>query len=187
MPSGVEVKRRKGTTVEHASFTGALAEISIDTDKKTTVVHDGSTAGGFPQALESHNHKLDDLLAPDDNTDLNASTTKHGLLRKLDNDTTHFLNGQGSWVRPGNLIGSATLDFPSTLANSYSDLTITITGAADGDPVSLGVPNASMTADGIFFAWVSATNTVTVRFCNLGLVTARDPASGTFKVIVHKL
>src|SRR5919204_5528179 len=26
--------------------------------------------------------KLDDLAAPDDNTDLNASTSKHGLLRK---------------------------------------------------------------------------------------------------------
>lgn len=45
-------------------------------------------------------YKLDDNAAPDDNTDLNASTTKHGLLPKLDNDATHFLNGQGAWVVP---------------------------------------------------------------------------------------
>lgn len=44
--------------------------------------------------------KLDDLATPDDNTDLNASTTRHGLLRKLDNVATNFLNGQGGWTVP---------------------------------------------------------------------------------------
>lgn len=44
--------------------------------------------------------KLDDLAAPDDNTDLNASTSKHGLLLKLDNVATHFLDGQGAWTTP---------------------------------------------------------------------------------------
>jgi hypothetical protein len=44
--------------------------------------------------------KLDDLATPDDNTDLNASTTRHGLLRKLDNDSTHYLDGQGGWTVP---------------------------------------------------------------------------------------
>jgi hypothetical protein len=42
--------------------------------------------------------KLDDFAAPDDNTDLNASTSAHGLLMKLDNDATHCLDGQGNWV-----------------------------------------------------------------------------------------
>jgi hypothetical protein len=41
-----QVQIRRGTTAQHASFTGALAEITVDTDKKTLVVHDGSTAGG---------------------------------------------------------------------------------------------------------------------------------------------
>ena len=44
--------------------------------------------------------KLDDFTAPDDNTDLDASTSKHGLLRKLDNDDTHFLDGKGAWATP---------------------------------------------------------------------------------------
>jgi len=44
--------------------------------------------------------KLDDLATPDDNTDLNASTSKHGLLKKLDNDPTHFMDGQGNWSTP---------------------------------------------------------------------------------------
>jgi len=44
--------------------------------------------------------KLDNLATPDDNTDLNASTTAHGLLKKLPNDAKQFLNGVGSWVNP---------------------------------------------------------------------------------------
>ena len=41
---------RKGTTAEHFNFTGALAEITVDTDKNTAVVHDGATPGGFELA-----------------------------------------------------------------------------------------------------------------------------------------
>lgn len=43
-----QVQFRRGTTAEHAAFTGAVAELTIDTDKETAVIHDGSTAGGFP-------------------------------------------------------------------------------------------------------------------------------------------
>ena len=45
-------QRRRGTTSQHASFTGLNAELTVDTDKKTVVVHDGSTAGGVPLAKE---------------------------------------------------------------------------------------------------------------------------------------
>lgn len=41
--------------------------------------------------------KLDDLSAPDDNTDLDASTLKHGLLLKLDGSTTKYLRADGTW------------------------------------------------------------------------------------------
>lgn len=47
-----QVQRRRGTTAEHATFTGAAGEITVDTTKKTAVVHDGSTAGGFPLQKE---------------------------------------------------------------------------------------------------------------------------------------
>jgi hypothetical protein len=38
---------RGGTTSQHNSFTGAVREVTVDTDKDTLVVHDGSTQGGF--------------------------------------------------------------------------------------------------------------------------------------------
>ena len=43
-----QVQLRRGNTAQTSTFTGATAEITIDTDKETVVVHDGSTAGGFP-------------------------------------------------------------------------------------------------------------------------------------------
>lgn len=45
-----QLQFRRGTTTEHSTFTGVLAEVTVDTTKKTLVVHDGSTAGGFPVA-----------------------------------------------------------------------------------------------------------------------------------------
>lgn len=44
--------------------------------------------------------RLDDLKATEDNTDLNASTSAHGLMPKLDNIPTHYFNGQGALTTP---------------------------------------------------------------------------------------
>ena len=49
MPTILQLRR--GTTTEHASFTGAEGEVTVNTTKDTLVVHDGSTAGGFELAL----------------------------------------------------------------------------------------------------------------------------------------
>lgn len=42
-----QVQFRRGTTSQHGSFTGVAGEVTVDTDKDTVVVHDGSQAGGF--------------------------------------------------------------------------------------------------------------------------------------------
>jgi hypothetical protein len=57
-----QVQRRRGTTAQHATFTGAVGEITIDTDKKTAVVHDGATAGGNPLALEADLPDMSNVL-----------------------------------------------------------------------------------------------------------------------------
>ena len=78
---------------------------------------------------------------------------------------------------------TATLNFGVLSANSYEDLTITVTGAATGDCVSLGVPTAAVTAGVAFTAWVSAADTVTVRAHNYTAGTP-NPGSGTFKAAI---
>lgn len=46
----VQVQFRRGNTAQHSVFTGAPGEITVDTDRKVIVVHDGLTVGGFPLA-----------------------------------------------------------------------------------------------------------------------------------------
>ena len=48
-----QLQIRGGTTAQHSTFTGAVREITVDTDKDVVVVHDGSTAGGFPLAKQT--------------------------------------------------------------------------------------------------------------------------------------
>lgn len=48
-----ETLLRGGTTAEMDAFTGGEREINVDTDKKTVVVQDGTTAGGFPLVNET--------------------------------------------------------------------------------------------------------------------------------------
>lgn len=52
-----QIQRRGGTTSEHEGFTGALRELTVDTIKNAVVVHDGNTAGGFPQMREDANNE----------------------------------------------------------------------------------------------------------------------------------
>jgi hypothetical protein len=47
-----QLQLRGGTTVEHSTFIGASKEVTVDTTKKTVVVHDGTTAGGIPVMRE---------------------------------------------------------------------------------------------------------------------------------------
>ena len=49
-----QVQWRRGTTAQHTSFIGANCEVTVDTTKKTLVVHDGVTAGGSVQATEKY-------------------------------------------------------------------------------------------------------------------------------------
>ena len=44
------LQHRRGTTAQHSTFAGAAGEITVDSTKNTAVVHDGTTAGGWPLA-----------------------------------------------------------------------------------------------------------------------------------------
>lgn len=116
---------------------------------------------------------------------VNLTTPEAGVI-EFDGAEFYATPTTNRYTIPMTLRGSATLNFASTPAGGKSDLTITVSGAADGDAVFLGVPNASSVANGCFTAWVSAANTVTVRFTNNDLSSTYDPASGTFKVTVNK-
>ena len=75
-------------------------------------IEDARIASTIARDSEITATKLDDFTTPDDNIDLNSSTTAHGLLPKLDNNSAHFLDGTGAWSTPG---GSGTVTTNGTV------------------------------------------------------------------------
>ena len=114
----------------------------------------------------------------------NLSTPEAGAV-EFDGTNYFVTSGSVRYTLDKTLTATATLDFPITAGNASSNLTVTVTGAADGDVVFVGAPNASVAANSSYTAYVSAANTVTVKFANSSIV-AIDPASGTFRVSVLK-
>jgi len=83
-----QVRLRRGTTAQHASFTGADGEVTVDTTKRALVLHDGVTAGGRPIEMTGRR-----LFSATSNS-LNTGTSAVSL----------FGTGQGSLVVPANFI-----------------------------------------------------------------------------------
>lgn len=115
-----------------------------------------------------------------------SQTTKEAGAVNYDGNDITLSDATYAYTLTKTISGSATLDFPGIIGSASADLNITVTGAAVGDIVLLGVPNVAISATSSYSAWVSSANTVTVRFSNGALLTPENPASGTFKVRVIK-
>jgi len=113
-----QVRLRRGTSAQHSTFTGAQAEVTVDTDTNTLVVHDGSTVGGFPTitstglnaavspkadttyvdselALKTDQTDFEDAI-DDEWVDINISTLSSGILEIPDSGTHFNITGIGS-------------------------------------------------------------------------------------------
>ena len=102
-----------------------------------------------------------------------------------DHETLNSYDGTSWRQLYGGWRGFAILDFPSISAGASSDLTITVTGAGAtaSEGVVLGLP-AAPNAGIVFTAFVSGSNTVTVRATNVTLAPI-DPASATYRAFVY--
>ena len=112
-----EVKFRGGTTLEHVSFAGADREMTIDTTKKTVVVHDGSTQGGQALARDKSNGR----------TDLEIENHE-----KIIVDALGQIDGDLDVIGDINATGNINID--GTLTGDGSGLT-GVTGVSEGDTV----------------------------------------------------
>jgi hypothetical protein len=54
--SNIAIRKRRASTTQLSTITGTVGEVWIDTQFFTVVVHDGTTAGGWPLAHEVHTH-----------------------------------------------------------------------------------------------------------------------------------
>lgn len=120
-----QIQLRRGSTSQHASFTGAVGEVTVDTDKDTVVVHDGSLAGGYPMAGTSIAQTFTKAqrgavtaltdgatITPDFSVANNFSVTLGGN-RTLANPTNLTAGQSGAIVITQDGTGSRTLSFGS--------------------------------------------------------------------------
>jgi hypothetical protein len=109
-----EVPLLPAIAVAHSATTGQ------GTDDHHAEAHTAAHASGGADAI-----KLDDLSAADDNTDLDFSTSAHGLVPKGTN-VGDFLKDDGTWAAPAGGSGAVTREGGST-----TEATTTSTSLAD--------------------------------------------------------
>ena len=126
-----QVQFRRGTTGEHSGFTGAVGEVTVDTEKKVLCVHDATTAGGFPLLREDFS-----------NSNLSLGSLGSCALKFVnDPDTGIMSTGQDQvqlvtgGVARLTIDSSGTITIPSNLIVSGN---LTVTGELDsGNQIAL--------------------------------------------------
>lgn len=82
--------------------------------------------------------------------------------------------------------GSTTWQPGTVAAGSSTTTTVTVTGAALGDPVTISKASGAYSNGEVYDAFVSATNTVTIRVHNVSTGSANYNTTETYKVVVLK-
>lgn len=180
-----------GATTKATGF-NALSPMTTSGD----MIYGGAAGSGLrlPIGVVNTFVKSDGVSPVWGSVDLSA-TDVTGILTSAKGGTG-VNNGVNTISLGGNLVtrapltvinGSFDINFGTIVKGTIQDVSFTVTDAADGDPVSLGVPDAVMqSAQGaIFTAWVSATDVVSIRFTNASNGDL-NPIQGTFKVKVLK-
>lgn len=115
---------------------GGTPSDTVASETTWGVVAAAGASGNFSRADHTHGTpalpKLDDLTAPDDNTDLNASTTKHGLMMKYPaSGGGNFLAENGTWaVPPGGSAAGAPIMVAASNATASEKAFATASGGA---------------------------------------------------------
>jgi len=154
-------------------FGGTGARITSVTDSDSlgtsdTVLCTQGNVKAYVDGLTSHsNLKLDNLAAPQDNTDLDATTSAHGLLPKLGGGTTNFLRADGTWAAPSGG-GGGSGDITGVDLTGGTGVTISSeSGTTSGDYSStIAIGQAVGTSDDVSFTRVQVTGTGTVDINN---------------------
>jgi hypothetical protein len=156
------VKKRRGTTAEHSTFTGAIGELTVNTDLDTVVVHDGVTVGGFSLARSDGSNLTGSSAGSIGLAELNISGAAGTAGQVLSTDGTNLnfitlstqtLSGDisgslGNTQIGENTVGITELNVTDGAANTYlttdgsgnlSFGAINVTGATTGFAVAMSI------------------------------------------------
>jgi len=109
-----QIQFRRGTATEHATFTGANGEITVDTTNKTLRVHDGTTTGGTILAKQSD---IPDIA--------NADYVVESQSPTADNNYTWYRKYKSGWVEQGGDNMVQTITLPVEMADNKYHIQIT--------------------------------------------------------------
>lgn len=96
-----QIQIRRGTSAEHETFTGAIGEITMDTDLNTIRVHDGETVGGHILAR-----------ANDATSDYVVETYR------ATDGTSWYRKYKSGWIEQGGTINHANVVFPLAFSDT---------------------------------------------------------------------
>ena len=176
------IKRRRGTTAQHASFTGLEGEITVDTTKETLVVHDGATAGGFPLAKESGSALSPSSVTLSGGT-ANGVTYLNGSKvltsgSALTFDGTTLAAGTASGISALLTHGASSIWGVKVIASGSNELQFSGNIAANSGPSIRGVTSggaayAPLTMDGSYLAsLISGSEQMRLTSTGLGIGTS---------------
>jgi len=188
------VQQRRGTTSEHSSFGGLEGEITVDTELKTVIVHDGSGNNGSGTRLAKYSELGATITAADESSDTTCFPvfTKDALgalAPKTDASAYTYNAGTGTLsVTVLNVNGTVTADAytgSQTISNYVTDTAIDVTEFASyagkkiiytGAASTISLPN--VVAADIGKSW-------TIVNAGTGVITVDVDASGTAQQVRH--
>ena len=173
-----QIQRRRGTTSDHSTFTGAGGELTIDTTKNTIVVHDGSTAGGFPLAKESALASTINAL-----TDVTVTSVASGELLKYNGSAWVNNTLAEAGIQPYDATIVVDADIGASVqaynANNTADANLNSFVAAVTLPTADGTTGQFLKTDGsgnISFSSIPTINTLN----DVGNVTITSASTGQY-------
>jgi hypothetical protein len=166
------IKRRRGTTTQHSTFTGLEGEVTVDTTKDTVVVHDGATAGGFPLLREDLSNNSNVL------TTSNTKTLTNKSIDLSTNTVTGTLSEFNTAVSDATLVSTTGTE---TLSNKTLTSPAINTATVSGGTVNNAIIGGSQPAAGTFTDLTASGN---INFAgstlsNAGTITTIDINGGT--------
>lgn len=113
-----QIQIRRGSASDHANFTGAIGEITMDTTNKTLRVHDGTTAGGTILAKKSE-------IPTVPNFPNTMDYVVESQLPTASNNYKWYRKYKSGWVEQGGVFSSVydyynteTVSLPVTMADT---------------------------------------------------------------------
>jgi hypothetical protein len=167
------VQRRRGTTAEHSTFTGAVGEITVDTTKEVVVVHDGATAGGFPSAREDlQNVTLTNLIGI---SELNVSDGTNGQV----------LSTNGSGTLSFDTIDATTAVIGGDLSGTVANAQIIADAVGTTELAADAVTTVKITDANVTDAKLATDSVTTIKILDDNVTTAKiaDSAITSAKIL----